>query len=91
MLCKITNDSDSEDDLAVDESSSYSLSHFSSSESFESDSEKSLPDSSYSNHNVSSDDHLPGTWHIVEGTYRTQLVFADDGGIFGFSGIALDE
>ena len=92
----IPNDSDSEDDISVDESSSYSPSHSSSSESFESDSEESLPDSSNSNHNDeqndSSDDPLyPGTLHIVNGTYRKQFVFADGGGIFGFSGIAPDE
>ena len=93
----IPNDSDSEDGISVDESSLYSPSHSSSSESsFESDSEESLPDSANSNHNDeqndSSDDPLLlGTWHTVDGTHRKQFVFADDGGIFGFSGIAPDE
>ena len=92
----IPNDSDYEDDISVDESSSYSPSHSSSSKSFESDSEESLPDSSNSNHNNeqndSSDDPLlPGMWHTVDGTYHKQFVFSDDGGIFGFSGIAPDE
>ena len=93
----IPNDSDSEDGISVDESSLYSPSHSSSSESsFESDSEESLPDSTNSNHNDeqndSSDDPLLlGTWHTVDGTHRKQFVFADDGGIFGFSGIAPDE
>ena len=92
----IPNDIDSEDDISVDKSSFYSPSHSSSSESFKSDSEESLPDSSNSNHNdeqndSSDDPHFPGTWHAVDGTYRKQLVFADDAGIFGFSGIAPDE
>ena len=93
----IPNDSDSEDGISVDESSLYSPSHSSSSESSsESDSEESLPDSTNSNHNDeqndSSDDPLLlGTWHTVDGTHRKQFVFADDGGIFGFSGIAPDE
>ena len=95
-LQNIPNDSDSEDDLSVDKSSSHSLSHSSSSKSFESDSKESLPDSSNSNHNDEQNDssdepHLPGTWHAVDGTYRKQFVFADDAGIFGFSGIAPDE
>ena len=90
------NDSDSDDDISVDDSSSYCPSHSSSSESFESDSEESLPDGSNSHHNdgendSSDDPFLPDTWHTVDGTYRKQFVFADDGGNFGFSGIAPDE
>ena len=34
---------------------------------------------------------LHGAWHAVDGTHRKQFVFVDDGGIYGFSGIAQDE
>ena len=88
------SDSDFESDISAEESSSYCPSHSLSSEMSKSD-EAILDDSNSDNDddrdNSPDDRPLHGAWHAVDGTHRKQFVFVDDGGIYGFSGIAQDE